>query len=841
MVYTGNKTKEIIFPLGGMGTGSIGLAGNGSLVDWEIFNRPNKGSINSYSCFAVKAEFPDGRVITKILQGDRTKDLMGKYSQAKFSGYGFGPSSATMCSFPHFRKVRFDGKFPIATLFFEDDDFPAKISLKAFNPFIPLDADNSSIPAAFFEIKITSLACNVKYTVVLSVGNPFESSENETLSHDQYTAVKLLHHGKAVSEKDYGDLTVAVDRKDGICQEYWFRGGWQDKVTTFWYQLEKGALLNRHYEEPGKGDLCSVGTTSVIPEGKSESFHFVLAWNIPNNYNYWNPCKDENGNDMMWKNYYATLFTDSTAACFYSLDNWNQLYQKTARFCKSLHSATLDKAVIDAVSSTLAVLKSPTVLRLEDGTFYGWEGVHELEGSCEGTCTHVWSYAYALGFLFPELERSLRDTEFRYNTDRDGRMYFRTKLPLGSGHVVQPPCVDGQMATVIKIYRDWKITGNTKWLKENWSSIKKILEFAWNENNAYEWDKDKDGVLEGRQHHTLDMELFGPSSWLQGMYLGALKAAAEMADYLGEKDKAEEYLDIFRRGYAWTKENLFNGKYFFHRIDLHAKRFTEHFHCPEYWNQEAQQLKYQIGEGCEIDQMLGQWHANISGLGDIFDKEQRQTALKSMMENNFKDTLRDFANMWRVFALNDEAGAIICDYPDGCVRPVIPIPYCDECMTGFEYAFAGLLISEGFVEEGLRVVRAIRNRYDGEKRNPWNEIECGSNYARPMASFALLPIFSGFSFDLPHHRIGFSPVITGDFRCMWSLGTGWGDFIRTKNRYRITVASGVLEINCITLGDLGTAKRIRVDGRAVSFRQEGCSLSFELVHAAKEITIEAES
>ena len=75
------------------------------------------------------------------------------------------------------------------------------------------------------------------------------------------------------------------------------------------------------------------------------------------------------------------------------------------------------------------------------------------------------------------------------------------------------------------------------------------------------------------------------------------------------------------------------------------------------------------------------------------------------------------------------------------------------------------------------VVRVVRNRYDGEKRNPWNEIEYGSNYARAMASFALLPIFSGFTFAVPKKHIGFAPVIPGNFRCMWNLGAGWGDFV----------------------------------------------------------------
>lgn len=838
MVYTGKQLKEIVFPLGGIGTGSIGLAGNGSFVDWEIFNRPNKGSINAYSCFAIKAEYPDGKCQTKILQGDWIKDFVGQYSKSRFNGYGFGPNGATMCSFPHFKKVKFDGKFPIAALTFEDDHFPAKVTMKAFNPFIPLDADNSSIPAAFFEIKIKSLADNVKFTLIFSVCNPFECSENQKLQSSRYTAVKLLYSGKETTDKEYGDLTVAVDCKNGICQEYWYRGGWQDKVTTFWRELYEGTLENRHYDQAAKGDVCSVGTSAIIGNSHSQSFRFVLTWNIPNNYNYWDPCKDAQGEDILWKNYYATLFADSEASCYYCLNNWDMLYRKTNRFCTSLHSSTLDKAVIDAVSSTISVLKSPTVLRLEDGTFYGWEGVHELAGSCEGTCTHVWSYAYALCFLFPELERSLRNTEFQYDTDEHGRMYFRTALPLGRGYVVQPPCVDGQMATVIKIYRDWKITGNSQWIKDNWNNIKKILEFAWSENNPYEWDKDKDGVLEGRQHHTLDMELFGPSSWLQGMYLAALKAAAEMAEFLGDTDKKAEYTCLFEKGYAWTKENLFNGAYLYHKVDLKNKDYTEHFECPIYWNEEKGELKYQIGDGCEIDQMLGQWHANICGLGDIFDRKQRQTALRSMLKNNFKSSLRDFANMWRVFALNDEGGTVMCDYPDGSEKPIIPIPYCEECMTGFEYAFAGLLISEGLIDEGLTVIRAVRNRYDGEKRNPWNEIECGSNYARPMSSFALLPIFSGFEFDVPKKHIGFSPVISGDFRCMWNLGTGWGDFIKTEKEYRIVIASGTLELKSIVLKGIGSVKNICVDGKHIPFTQDGSYLLFENTEIKKEIKIE---
>lgn len=842
MLYSGNKLKEIVFPLGGIGTGCIGLAGNGELVDWEIFNRPSKGTINDYSFFAVKAEYPSGKSVIKILQGDHASGLSGQFkgSQAQFCGYGYGPNRSSMCAFPHFEKVEFGGDFPIATLTFEDSAFPGRVILTAFNPFIPLDAYNSSIPAAYFDIKIESYEDNVKFSVILSVRNPFLSTENLKLENDKYTAVMLKFAGKKPSDKDYGDLTVAADSSNGICQQYWYRGQWQDGVSTFWYELANGELINRSYTEPSTWDVCSVGSSKLISKEKSESLRFVISWNIPNNYNYWSPFTDENGCDITWKNYYATVFKDSSESAFYSLDNFEDFLGKTEKFRDSLHNSTLDKAVIDAVSSTMSVLKSPTVLRLEDGTFYGWEGVHEASGSCEGTCTHVWSYQYALCFLFPELERSIRDTELNYDTDENGLMQFRTLLPLTRPRWDFRPCVDGQMSTLIKIYRDWKLTGNTEWLKDNWDKIKSLLEFAWNENNADEWDKDRDGVLEGRQHHTLDVELFGTCSWLEGLYLAALKATAEMAEYLGDTTAKAEYTELFENGYRWTMENLFNGEYFIHLVDLENKEYTEHFGCPEYWNEEKGQLKYQIGEGSIIDQMLAQWHANISGLGDIFDKAQRKTALENMFKNHFKPSLRDFANTWRVFALNDEGGTVMCDYPEGHKSPVIPIPYVGECMTGFEYAFAGLLVSEGFISEGIKAVAAIRDRYDGEKRNPFNEIECGNNYARAMASFALLPIFSGFEFDMPNNHIGFAPKVSGDFKCFWSVGTGWGDFYKNDKEYRITLNGGSICLKSLSL-DCRDIKAVSVDGKSIEFSVCGNTVSFEKVTAQNEILIEVQS
>ena len=819
MIYKGSKRNCISFPVGGIGTGSVGIAGNGRLMDWEIFNRPAKGSVNGYSHFAVRAKYPDGRVIAKVLCGDLLGDYMGQYEKKSFHGYGFGPAMETMCGYSHFSECEFKGEFPVAELTFSDEEFPAIVKLRAFNPMIPHDAFASSLPAAFFEVEFFNTSCEkIEFCVALSVANPFEDGIDQAVEGGVFLRSTLDKEDLA-----YGDLTLLSEGRRVGVQPYWYRGGWQDAPVVFWNEFSSGEpLKNRIYEESGKHDTCSVTNTLALSPKETGEARFLLAWNIPNCYKYWGSKTPlEEKLKKRWKNYYATQFEDSAASANYCMEHWDSLKERTLRFQKALYATTLDEKLLDRIVSNLAVLKSPTVLRLPDGSFWGWEGVHEQSGSCEGTCQHVWNYAYALCFLFPELERSIRDLELTYSTSPEGKMDFRFMLPLGSPRRDSHACVDGQMGSVIKIYRDWKISGNGDWIKENWETVKRIIAFAWSADNPHAWDRDRDGVLEGRQHHTLDMELFGPSSWLEGFYLGALKAGAEMADFVGDEDAKREYADLFEKGYAWSRENLFNGSYFVQKVDLSDRSVLDRFDCADgYWNAESGEIKYQIGEGSAIDQLCAQWHADLCGLGDLFDREQVAVALESLYRNNFKEEMRKFTNPWRIFSLNDESGAVICDYPKGVRKPSIPIPYCEETMTGFEYQLAGLLISRGYVEQGKRLVYALHDRFDGERRNPWNEFECGSNYARSMASFALLPIFAGQSFDLSRGEIGFDPVEKSDYTTFWSLGGAFGSFSITSQRAELEIVEGELMLNSFRLPSRCKVKRVIVDGR-----EENCNVT----------------
>ena len=293
---------------------------------------------------------------------------------------------------------------------------------------------------------------------------------------------------------------------------------------------------------------------------------------------------------------------------------------------------------------------------------------------------------------------------------------------------------------------------------------------------------------------------------------------------MGEEDSARLYEELFEKGKKWTDGNLFNGRWYFQKVDLtdraRLERYTECGSALGYWNDEAGEIKYQIGEGSEIDQLLAQWHADILGLGDIFDPEQRKTALRSLYENNFAGPARERYNPFRLYSVNGERGAVICVYPDGAKKPAIPIPYCQETMHGFEYALAGLMMAEGMIGEGLEIVRSVRDRYDGAKRNPWNEIECGSNYARSMASFSFLPILSGFVFDMTKKRIGWLPRVGGNgFRCLWSLDAAWGRVEITDGSLTVTVLGGSLPVREIVTSL--PASSATADGKPVSFARDG--------------------
>lgn len=801
-VYSGEKLKKIEFPIGGIGTGNVSLTGIGELINWEFYSMPNKESRNEFSHFAIKAE-QDGKVLdARVLQGDIQEDYYGHGFGCHHSwGYGYGPTRTTMAGFPHFRNTSFEVQFPFAEIEFQDEKFPGNVELEAFNPFIPSNDRDSSIPAAFFRWKLhNTTSKSVTYTVAFAAGNPLmDDTVNECIKNEIFTGIRMSAKDSAMPKQYNGTVCVLTDAANANVQEYWYRGHWFDELTVYWQDfITPGPIAARHYSQAGHADMSVTAASITLKPFESGELRFVLSWYVPYFIKTWGGQKSE-GNPY-WKNYYTKLFNDHEALNRYVFAEWERLEKESRLFAITLASSSMPQVLLEAVSANLSILKSPTCLRLENGEFYGFEGTNRNSGSCEGSCDHVWNYAYALPYLFPKLERSMRELDYTYNQMENGGVQFRLMLPLGSPHWDFRPCVDGEMGGVLKFYRDWKICGDDLWLKKWWPKVQKSLEYAWNAENLDRWDPNHTGVISGRQHHTLDTELFGPNSWLEGYYIAALMAASEICEYLGEKQKDKEYRRLAEAGRRYTEENLFNGKYYIQKVDLEDKNYIDK-RCGKdenaksfYWDEEKKQIKYQYKEGCEIDQMTAQWHASLIGLGDVYDRKHRRIAIRNLYKNNFK-TMREITNPCRIFSVNDEKGLVICTWPKDVNKPRIPLPYSEETMAGYEYAAAGLLLQEGFIDEAINVVTAIRERYDGNKRNPFSELECGSSYARSMASYALLLIYSGFRVDMTKKQIRFAPVIQEEtMRFFWSLDGAWGNFVFENGIWQFHVLYGKLEL-----------------------------------------------
>jgi uncharacterized protein (DUF608 family) len=520
-----------------------------------------------------------------------------------------------------------------------------------------------------------------------------------------------------------------------------------------------------------------------VPPAGERTVEFVLAWHFPNRRSWSAP---EGQSPAIVGNHYCTRFADAWAAAARAAAQWPELEAATVAFVRSVAESSLPPEVSEAALSNLSTLRSQTCFRTADGRFYGWEGCFDRKGSCHGSCTHVWNYEHATAHLFPDLARSMREVEFSDHTmDADGLMAFRVALPLAAGTSWKLAAADGQMGCLLKLHREWRLSGDTAWLRARWPHARRALEFAWQPGG---WDADQDGVMEGCQHNTMDVEYYGPNPQMASWYLGALRATAAMARAVDEPEFAAKCEDLFARGRTWVDANLFNGDYYEHQIrppgsmDQVRKGLAAGMGAKDPANPD-----YQLGAGCLVDQLAGQVNAHFENLGHLLDPEHEREALRAVLTHNRRRGFDGHFNHMRSYVLGGETALLMASYPRGH-RPARPFPYYTEVMTGFEYCVAVHLLQEGMLRDGLRVVRDIRARYDGRKRNPFDEAECGHHYARALASWGLIPALTGghwsaltgtLQFAAPKRRVAWP----------WTAGAAWGTvtLVPTRRQVKVTL------------------------------------------------------
>ena len=771
--YAGEYLNQVAFPLGGIGAGMLCLEGTGCLSHVSLRNRPdvyNEPCV--FAAVAVKGEPGHARVLEGPVPARKIFGPPGTGNGAAGTTYGL----------PRCARTTFKTAFPFGIVTLSEPTLPLEVQLTGWSPFVPGDPDNSSLPVAGLEYRFTNRGRSPVEAVFSLNAKNFMAVGNNPQAVRPIAGGFILWGGSAKERPwEEGAFSATVSDPEVKVNHAWFRGGWWDPLTLAWNDVARAECFER---PPVTTGGSSPGASLFVPfqlaPGGSKTIALRLAWFAGQT----NLRIDKDlagasaapGSSPDFRPWYAGRFTDINSVSFYWRDHYDELREQSRRFSDCFYDSTLPPEVLEAVAANLTILKSPTVLRQTDGKLWSWEGCGDNSGCCHGSCTHVWNYAQAIPHLFPSLERTLRETEFGPSQNEAGHQQFRSALPIRPLEHDFHAAADGQLGGIMKVYREWRISGDTGWLRSLWPKVKRSLDYC-----VETWDPGHKGWVEEPHHNTYDIEFWGPDGMCTSFYLGALQAAVLTGRALG--DEVPLYSELLQRGLPNAESELFNGEYFFQRVqwkNLRAQNPLENKSMVGSYSPEAVALfekegpKYQYGTGCLADGVLGSWLALVCGVGQTLEPAKVGSHLRAVHRYNFKTDLSDFANPQRPsYACGAEGGLVLCTWPRGGAL-TLPFPYSNEVWTGIEYQAASHLMRMGMVAEGLEIVRAARDRYDGRVRNPFNEIECGHWYARAMASYALLFGWSGARYDAVEKILYLEPAVKGDFRCFFATATGYG-------------------------------------------------------------------
>jgi uncharacterized protein (DUF608 family) len=822
--YTAEYLTRVAFPIGGIGAGMFCMEGTGTFSHMSVRNKPDIfNEPGMFAAICIKG-LKNG---AKILEGP-VPDWK-KFGQP---GSGNGAAGA-ITGLPHFHHATFKARFPFAQIELTDCELPIKVEITGWSPFIPTDENNSSLPVGAIEYKITNTGTTNVDAIFSFNARNFLAVENGK------NAVRKFPNGFILSEEGTkektflkSDFAIFTNDASTVVDHCWFRGGWWDPVTMAWNAIKNGEVNDVPPVESG-----SPGASFYVPFKLSASqqkiIRVMMAWYTPDsdqNYGTQGLKKencdpagccaspdvlaldkyDKNFDGKFYKPWYSSEYKNVEEVGNYWSQHYDELKKNSALFRDAFYASTLPPEVIEAVAANLTILKSPTVLRQFDGRLWNWEGCGDDSGCCHGSCEHVWNYAQAISHLFPALERSLRHTEFCESQNAEGHQNFRSNLPIQPADHNFYAAADGQLGGIMKVYREWRISGDNEWVRKMFPMVKASMDYC-----IRTWDPRNKGVVEEPHHNTYDIEFWGADGMCTSFYIGALTAIIAMGKFLG--NDVSLYEQLAAKSKKMLETDLYDGEYFIQKIqftglnapnpaDVASKSFGGEYSKEAIELLQKEGPKYQYGKGCLSDGILGAWIARMCMLDDIADSEKIKSHLLAVHKYNLKENLSDHANPQRpAYALGDEGGLLLCTWPKGG-KLSLPFVYSDEVWTGIEHQVASHLMLMGGVQEALEIVRASRDRYDGRIRNPFNEYECGHWYARAMASYGYLQALTGVRFDAVDKTLYIDSKI-GDFTSFISTETGFGT---------VSLKQGVPALK-IFYGDIPAEKAL-VSGKNVQLR-----------------------
>ncbi len=781
--------------LGGIGAGSIELRKDGRFYNWSIGNNFPKETGKELALPSGESEDPLGALLFfKVryqVEGERPRIKLLQLN----NGLNEGKLMSAAYIFPWMEAVQnieYSARFPFGRLRFTDPDMPFDLELQAWSSFIPHNVKDSALPVAFFDFTVLPKTARRLQVLLLAAARnltgydlPERYHTTRIIEEPGRTSVIMSCGGTEPTASSWGE--IALSALSGKPSYY---AGWSHLHPYYEYVLRHGSLPNlddtdgvaslpgkvpdwlpkthgRNSIDPATGRkqavndlMCTVGSTLELDGGVREArASFLYAWNFPNLHaedDFRVPSQRIEGH------YYSNFFKDAAEVTEFAAGNRDLLKDKSREFVTNFFDSSAETFVLEQVNSQLNTFLTSGRL-VKNGDFgmqeglssaWSWGPVATIDVMLYGTVPII--------ALFPELQKAT----MRCHAHAQGEngeiahgMYKNfQKSEDNTAGVFHRLDLAGQF--VIMATRDYFWTNDLKYLQEMYPAAQRAISYVLGHRALA---GDQMPIPRGIESSYDNFAMYGYSSYILTQWLCAIASMIEGARALGDTAGETKYRQILSSGRSLFEQKLWNGRYY--RL---------------YNDQDKAGGRGDTSDACLTDQLIGQWAAHQSALGDLSDEQHIRVALGNILQANFEPG----------FGLRN------CSWPGhpsfADVAPEVWVDQGNTSWTGVELAFASLLLYRGFYREGMEVVKAVDDRY---RKNGlyWDHQEFGGHYFRPLSAWSLVNALLGLGINQGTFR--FDPQLKQDsFKLFFATSTATAHFLKSPQSVRLRCLTGSLKL-----------------------------------------------
>ncbi len=811
--------------LGGIGAGGAELRKDGVFYNWSIANNQPKGT----GKFFAGVDYQQNNKYAETLYPNQSDYILffilryqveGEEPKLKIlqieEGYEVAGVQMHIYEFPWMQgvdKIEYSGCFPFVKLKYTDAEMPLDVELNAWSPFLPHDVKNSSLPVLYFDFKVTSksekpvsVMITANYKSIVGYDIAEKVWESEIIKKSDYIAHISKISGVDAKASSAGEIAMASLSSDSSYQT-----GWGHRHQYHEWVLRNNILKNEDTTATGRnrfdkeknktiGDAANfnaLAASKELKKGENLTNSFVMAWNFPNLY-------DED-RKLLVGHYYTNFFPTAKEALSYAVENKESLYKSTKKFIDAYYDSAAPQYLLDLVNSQLTTFITSGLLskKMEFGVM---EGItqHQSWGPIGTTDVNMYG-GVMVSSLFPELAKStMRVHKLLQHPGGEIRHSFKKGFATFLSGETQTATAEGVSERLdlhsqysVMALRDFFWTNDKAFLQEMWPSVKKAIEYTLTERDK---NGDQQPDMTGIMSSYDNFAMYGLASYVHSQWLAALASALEAAKVLNDTAFAKKFAPIFEKGKKLAEEKLWNGKYYrLYNSDLKTMKTKDGA------GKEITKDMSGTDEGCLTDQIIGQWAAHWSGLGDIFNKEHRKAALKNILELSYKPN----------FGLRN------CSWPgDKFYHEIAADVWVDQantCWSGVEVSFVSFLLYEGLYTEALAVAKTVHDRYLKCGRY-WDHQEFGGHYFRAMGAWGIINGLVGLAINQEVYT--FSPKLTDrNFKLFFSFPGGFGNLAADNGKLNVNIVSGEWKVKALKVSNFSFASakvEVKINGKSIA-------------------------